>query len=155
MIREKKKLRKITPQEALRNTKTRAKLAKIISESYVVYGMVDPRTKQIRYIGKATDGLSRACSHMTEFRRLYAHNERMLFWYLDMSLDGVEPEFVILEHSDWQNLHYAETNWIKLAAEKKWLLCNEMTFLAHAPEMRDMLYPEEVRILKMYNLKRG
>lgn len=74
-----------------------------------IYGLVDPRTAQIRYVGKTSVGLTRRLAqHLREAGRgtvTHRHN-----WLRELAAAGHSPEIVLLEDAeDWQS---AERAWI-------------------------------------------
>jgi hypothetical protein len=63
-----------------------------------IYSLADPRTNQIRYIGKAHNVRRRFNTHMREARsRSPLHSRR---WIASLVRDGVEPEIAVIETCD-------------------------------------------------------
>lgn len=71
-----------------------------------VYGLVDPRTHRVRYVGKAKHPRSRLSNHQSCGASLVAS------WIADLSANGLRPELVILDA--------AETDEEALAKESRW-----------------------------------
>jgi len=83
-----------------------------------VYGLVDPRTNQIRYIGKVKGYLNtRLRGHLREARSKPDINHR-LQWIRGLQKQGLEPSLVCLEICrDGDELVEAEKRWIAQARE--------------------------------------
>ncbi len=76
-----------------------------------IYSLTDPKTKEIRYVGKAVDCRRRFDSHLTDNRSSsHKHN-----WIKSLLSAGLKPELEVLEviynsdDRDWQD---AERWWI-------------------------------------------
>lgn len=78
-----------------------------------VYGLTDPRSGHIRYIGKVNGyPNSRMRSHIYEARYGKRHNHR-LAWIRKLLKDGFQPRFILLETCvDDKELIIAERRWI-------------------------------------------
>lgn len=65
-----------------------------------IYALCDPRTGEVRYIGKANDSIKRYESHMREKRRAYP----VYAWRDKLASIGLKPELKILERccEDWR-----------------------------------------------------
>lgn len=80
----------------------------------VVYGLIDPRTGQLRYIGKST--------HLK--RRLNVHNRahgtgHRANWLRELVTAKLQPDVVVLESFESEEAAYqAEIEWIGMA--KSW-----------------------------------
>jgi len=94
-MNEKKKVGR--PPEAVPKDK-----AASLSKSVFIYGLVDPRTKLVRYIGKAYRPKSRFRQHMKP--RSDQRMTKVKSWVLSLASDGLTPELVILEEA-------TEANW--------------------------------------------
>ena len=75
-----------------------------------IYGLVDPRTDQLRYVGKSKNPVVRKYQHVcaSQLRRKQHKNH----WIKDLLASGLKPELVQLEtvpYADWEE---AETFWI-------------------------------------------
>lgn len=76
-------------------------------EDYIVYGLIDPLTQELRYVGKSTCGLRRPKMHFWPSnynKRRYVYN-----WIKGLIHQGLKPEIIILEeHHDQSALYEAE-----------------------------------------------
>lgn len=71
-----------------------------------IYALLDPRTNEVRYVGKAKDPKLRYASHKCV--RGYSHRAN---WIRSLQRCGYDPEMVILEESeDWAE---SESFWIE------------------------------------------
>jgi hypothetical protein len=126
------------------STGSKSKIAKsrTASKTTYIYGLIDPRTHQCRYVGKTV---------LTPNRRLHVHKWRSkaeghkghsMAWIASLCRDGSEPEVITLEEvapgGDWVE---AEQFWIEYL---RWLgaeLCNHsiggegQTGFKQTPEM--------------------
>lgn len=86
-----------------------------------IYGLVDPRTNQIRYIGKTTNRKNRLESHIKNRNS----NKEKCDW-IDMLLDvGLKPKMKTLEVCNNENWADREKWWIANGYEKGWDLLNK------------------------------
>jgi DNA-binding XRE family transcriptional regulator len=85
----------------------------------IIYGLKDPRTDEYKYVGKSTNGIERANSHLT-----HSHNPLVNEWIIELKTDNYVPFVVVLENvSDWTQLVDKEKYWVgKLVAEEHDLL---------------------------------
>lgn len=79
---------------------------------FLIYGLVDPRTNLVRYVGKSSNGLQRPKAHWqhkhTRETRDYAHN-----WVRDVLSAGLLPSITVLkELESEENLNERERFWI-------------------------------------------
>jgi hypothetical protein len=66
-----------------------------------IYALCDPRTGEVRYIGKARDSQARLMSHLREKRR---GHYPVYCWIAKLRAEGLSPELRVLETcavSDW------------------------------------------------------
>lgn len=91
--------------------------------SFLVYALVDPRTRQVRYIGKSCSGMERPKQHtMPCFLRGKTHKEN---WVRSVLAAGLEPEIRVLElASGPEALSEAERAWIARGHAAGWPLTN-------------------------------
>jgi hypothetical protein len=76
-------------------------------EDVEIYGLVDPRTKKIMYVGKSKSAKRRFKEHCKEMRR----KTPLYKWIADLLDYGMQPEMIILrkvKESDWQNVEIEE-----------------------------------------------
>lgn len=73
-----------------------------------IYGLVDPRTSALRYIGKTVVPKDRVRQHIKESRRGVTRRER---WVASLTKIGLRPEIVVIEEvgKEWAD---AEKFWI-------------------------------------------
>lgn len=81
--------------------------------SYIIYGLVDPITHELRYIGKSVNGLSRPNEH-TRPHKLKKLKTHCNFWIKSLIRKHTKPEIIILEESKSKNeLFELEKFWIE------------------------------------------
>ena len=66
---------------------------KFCMNKYLIYGLKDPRTDEYRYVGKTSNGLSRAKSHLN-----HSHNPLVNDWVNELMANDYKPDVVILEN---------------------------------------------------------
>ena len=85
-----------------------------------IYGLADPITKDIRYIGKSIRVKGRYNDHLNDKSKTYKAN-----WITSLRKRGLKPFLIILEElndtDDWQKV---EIEWIKKAKKSGWKLVN-------------------------------
>jgi hypothetical protein len=94
------------------------------TSKYLIYGLVDPRTDDIRYIGQSSRGLARPHSHgwVSALRTRKTHTTA---WIKSLRRAGFDYTVVILEVVNHKNLlGVAERRWIRCARELGWHLTN-------------------------------
>ena len=66
-----------------------------MTAQFLIYGLFDPRTDELRYVGKSASGLTRPRAHLfpSQLRR---HNRRVA-WLKSLLAAGLRPEIVVLE----------------------------------------------------------
>lgn len=93
-------------------------------DSLLIYGLMDPRSHEIRYIGKSSTGLQRAITHQgtSKIESDTTHKAR---WIRELIRAGFEYVIVVLERcNDRQHLADAEEHWIYDAVQHGWPLTN-------------------------------
>lgn len=91
---------------------------------FLIYGLVDPRTNEVRYIGKSASGLERPKQHtMPSFlRNVRTHKAN---WVRSLLALGLEPSIVVLEDVGCkQDAADVECFWIAQARGLGWPLTN-------------------------------
>ena len=87
---------------------------------FYIYALVDPSTKQIRYIGKSIRPRERLTNHCNEQSRTWRTN-----WIRSVLAQGKRPHLLILEElapdADWKP---AERRWIAQGRKMGWPLTN-------------------------------
>lgn len=91
---------------------------------YIIYGLCDPRTGELRYIGKSSSGLTRPRVHFRNDRTLndgsHVHN-----WCKSILAIGLEPEIVVLEqYESTESLRDAEIRLIAFFRKMGYRLAN-------------------------------
>jgi len=77
----------------------------------LIYGLVDPRDKQLRYIGKTTKGLLRPRQHSSG-RSLKEKNFKA-YWIRQLISQGFKPDIVLIQEFEGPEvLNQAEIFWI-------------------------------------------
>lgn len=86
----------------------------------LIYGLVDPRTHLVRYVGQSSRGLHRPREHRSLGRRTGPHCKR---WIAQLQQLGLDYEVVLLETGDL-DLNIAERWWIAYGRASGWPLTN-------------------------------
>lgn len=88
-----------------------------MKEKYIIYGLIDPTTKELRYIGKSTSGIKRPNSTITRVIKgtecRPGKSTLKVNWIKKLLKLGLRPEIEILEvHTKAEDLPEAEIFWI-------------------------------------------
>jgi hypothetical protein len=78
----------------------------------IIYGLVDPRSGQLRYIGKSTSGIRRVREHSypSFLKREQTHKTK---WIRQLAEQGMTPNAVVVQElPDAEGLYEAERGWI-------------------------------------------
>lgn len=75
----------------------------------IIYGLLEPRTSVLRYIGKAKCPNKRLRAHIAEAKRGSAFKDD---WIRSLLRSGSEPALMALEHSNKSEIDDAERFWI-------------------------------------------
>lgn len=113
-----------------------------------IYGLFDPRTNELRYIGKSNNPKTRYNGHIYKAIHILSETNHVLNWIRKLLSQGKQPKLVVLEEvssNEWQE---AERWWIKLCRSLGYNLTN-ITEGGDAPEMT------EESIKKMSESKKG
>lgn len=109
----------------------------------LIYGLVDPRTLLVRYVGKSTNGLRRPRDHRMPSRvRQQTH---VACWVRSLHACGLDYEIVVLETCDPDQLCAAERWWIAFGRACAWPLTNHTdggdgaTGAKRSPEQRQAM----------------
>lgn len=82
-----------------------------MNKEVFIYGLVDPNTNQIRYVGKTVQKLNRRLSqHMSDNGK---HNPHKFNWIAKLKKDGIKPKIVLLEECTKDNWVGKEKEWIQ------------------------------------------
>lgn len=96
-----------------------------VTSNWFVYGLVDPRTQMIRYIGQSHVGMRRPREHRRNPAKGTEHYYSVR-WVAKLKRLGLTYDIVILEHvaPDHDALNAAEVWWITYGHASKWRLTN-------------------------------
>lgn len=84
-----------------------------MSKICYIYGLVDPRTDEIRYVGKSIDPWKRLKSHIKETSYKEKKNYHSKCWIKQLLNEGLEPNLVIIEECNENNWQEREMFWIQ------------------------------------------
>jgi hypothetical protein len=91
----------------------------------IIYGLVDPRTGIIRYVGQSRQGRERVWTHLSNLRHGRHQNSRLQRWFTKTRRQGLpEPGYLILEACAADRLSERERAWIVEGNQNGWRLCN-------------------------------
>jgi hypothetical protein len=80
---------------------------------YLIYGLLDPRTHELRYVGKSSNGLKRAHSHARAGTLNNKNNRtRCRNWVKSLVNQGLKPRVEILEECPPERAGAFERFWI-------------------------------------------
>jgi len=74
----------------------------IVSEIVYIYGLIDPTTNQLRYVGKSISPYIRLRKHISERNKHDSYKDR---WVRKLIMNGVRPELLIIDivcKHDWE-----------------------------------------------------
>lgn len=79
----------------------------------LIYGLIDPTTREMRYVGSSTKGLVRPMEHLRPCA--YEKSSRRVYhWIRELVCEGHRPEIVLIEFVQADvNLIDCETGWIR------------------------------------------
>lgn len=77
-------------------------------QSYI-YGLVDPRDNEIKYIGRTKDPDYRLDTHI----RMVDAGKMKTMWILELKAFGLDPSMMILETVDRKDESAAEKRWVQ------------------------------------------
>lgn len=88
-----------------------------------IYGLIDPRTAEIRYVGRSRNPQLRLSGHLHSSRNP-AYGSAVCSWIRELFQEGLEPQMVLIENagSEWQE---AETRWITVLRDQGYDLTNK------------------------------
>lgn len=81
-------------------------------QPHYIYGLFDPNTGAIRYIGRSTNPEKRFASH-----RNMSQNDVKTAWVRELRKNGQRPELAIIETCTAETVKDAEWGWIKRCME--------------------------------------
>ena len=88
-----------------------------------IYGLTDPRTNEVRYIGKTTKGMSRPIAHGRPWI-LRTNRTHRTNWINKLASTGVRFGIVVLEYCTEETISDRERAWIAWARQIGWNLTN-------------------------------
>ncbi len=94
------------------------------SKTVYIYGLWDPRTLELRYIGKAENLKGRLNDHIRSTKNNRNENLYKEGWIRQLLLEGIKPTIEILEECTEGTWREAERAWIREAREKGVRLTN-------------------------------
>jgi hypothetical protein len=86
-----------------------------------IYGLVDPRTSAVRYVGKTTQGMRRIYNHRAGLRVDRTHKGA---WLRQLQAEGLQCGVLLLEELPAEELCAAEVRWIAAGRKEGWPLTN-------------------------------
>lgn len=106
-----------------------------------IYGLIDPRTHAIRYIGQ-TNCLDVRYADHCKYKSALNRNAQMArgHWVLNLAAEGLKPLMVMLQSVPWAEADEAERRWIALGARLGWQLLNSVL----NPKQLDLLVEERM-----------
>lgn len=107
------------------------------NDSHYIYGLIDPTTSQIRYIGRAKDPRKRFLEHMKD----KTDCEKSV-WIRTLRTFNLTPMLVILEETTEAAAPLAEKQWIATGLNCYWELTNSI--------ITDVDTSDEARIGRSY-----
>lgn len=106
---------------------------------YIIYGLQDPRTDDIMYVGKSTQGLNRPKQHLDG-----SHNKLVRDWVNTLDSDNIEPNILVLEEcNDASFLVDKEKFWIDKLLKEKHPLLNIIIYESHFDKRANLRYIEK------------
>lgn len=92
-----------------------------MSSSFIIYGLIDPRTLLVRYVGKSESGMSRPRSH----RGLARTGRHCASWIRALIAAGFSYDIAVLEELPSRDvLEESERWWIAFGRASGWPLTN-------------------------------
>ena len=91
---------------------------------FIIYGLVDPGTKEVRYVGKSSYGLKRPKEHFKPSNYLTQQNHKA-HWIKKLKSEGKQPDIVVLKTAtSEEELNQLEINTIKYYRDQGLKLTN-------------------------------
>jgi predicted GIY-YIG superfamily endonuclease len=105
------------------------------AQKHTVYGLKDPRTDEVRYIGMTVNVTQRFSYHIS---RIDKSNQTKQSWLDDLKANSLQPDLIIIEDNlDRQEAFVREKYWLQIYLEQG----------ANLTNMRDAeLLPWELRV---------
>lgn len=96
------------------------------SSKFLIYCLIDPRTREVRYVGRSSKGLKRPKIHWMN-STIKNENNHKAKWVRNVISDGFIPEIQILESFDVitnEELNKAEMFWVRKYKDSGFNLVN-------------------------------
>lgn len=74
-----------------------------------IYELVDPRTGEVRYIGRAKEPRKRLRAHITQSKKLDHHKDR---WIRELAAEGLEPFLRVVDRCSQDDIYTLEQHYI-------------------------------------------
>jgi hypothetical protein len=81
-----------------------------IDQPYYVYGLADPFSKEIRYVGVTYRPSRRLKDHLYSCKKLITHKDK---WLATLIHKNTKPELIILATVSYSDVSEAEKHWVK------------------------------------------
>ncbi len=83
---------------------------------FIIYGLIDPRTKELRYIGMSSNGLKRPKAHL--YPSIYNKSNTYVYcWIKNLKKENLQPEIMVIDecsnYTDLQDLEVFYINYFK------------------------------------------
>ena len=105
-------------------------------EKHYIYGLVDPVSLLVRYIGKAVNPRLRLVAHLKEIG-----NSKKCKWIAELARNEQKPMMVILEETNFEQVMAMESKWIGMAIGFGWELVNTIG----VPDDHDEVYQDSLK----------
>jgi len=96
-----------------------------------IYGLVDPGTNEVRYIGQSLDIESRYKQHV-RYRKESAKHYPIYCWIDSLLANGLAPRLIVIEHAP-VDIDKAEIYWIAYYKDKSCNILNIAKGGSHIP----------------------
>ena len=80
----------------------------------IIYGLIDPRTRNLRYVGKSKHGFARLRAHVLQAQHPSKPKFHVHHWINTLISEGLRPEIVLIERLD------PESNLIVMRELERW-----------------------------------
>ena len=94
----------------------------LLMPAVFIYGLLDPQTDRVYYVGKTDNLVKRLAAHITRACSPRTYRVRLSQWILALLSAGVRPKIKVLEEVDQARWQVAERAWIARLRESEPLL---------------------------------
>lgn len=84
-----------------------------------IYALIDPRDRQIRYIGQTDNVHTRYGQHMNDTAQT-----KKVAWLTELKSLGIKPDFIVLQDCENDEVHHIENWWIAVSRRQGMNLVN-------------------------------